>query len=95
MHNINVWLTVQNADDVPQIRELLAEAGRLSRAEPGCLRFDVFHSNSETTKFLLCEQWQSQTAWEEHRTREAYTRIYTPQVLPRVTREAHRCDLLQ
>ena len=31
----NIWLTVKDAKDIPEIRELLREQGRLSRAEPG------------------------------------------------------------
>jgi quinol monooxygenase YgiN len=94
MHCLNVWLTVKEASNVAQVRGLLGEAGRLSRAEPGCLRFDVYHSDSDPTRFLLCEHWETKAAWEAHRTGKAYTEIYQPQVLPLVTREAHPSTLV-
>ena len=43
---LNVLLTAKDAADVPKIRDLLADACRKSRAEAGCLRFDVYHSTA-------------------------------------------------
>lgn len=91
---VNIWLTVKDRADVPKIRELLAEQGRLSRQEPGCLRFEVYHSQSDETRFLLHEHWESQAAIDEHRKGYAYTQIYQPQVLPKVVREPHPSNLL-
>ena len=86
---LNIWLGVKDPADVEQIRTLLAEQGRLSRQEPGCLRFEVYQSNNDPTRFLLTERWESQAALDKHRTAEAYTTIYQPQVLPLVNREPH------
>jgi quinol monooxygenase YgiN len=94
MHCLNVWLTVTSAADVPEVGRLLAEAARLSRAEPGCLRFEVYHSQADPQRFMLHEHWANKEAWEAHRSERAYTQIYQPQVLPRVTREGHPCTLL-
>lgn len=91
---LNVWLTVQQPDDIAEIRALLAECARLSRAEPGCLRFEVYQSQVDPSRFLLVEHWQSKQAWETHRTADAFTRIYQPEVLPRVHREPHPSELL-
>ncbi|MEQ8785711.1 MAG: antibiotic biosynthesis monooxygenase family protein [Pirellulaceae bacterium] len=95
MFHINVWLTVKDAADAPKVRELLAEACRLSRAEPGCVRFEVFHSQSDAQKFLLCERWESEQAWKEHRNEKAFQEIYLPHVLPLVDREPHISDLVE
>ncbi len=95
MFCINVWLTVNDAKDVPEIRDLLAEAARLSREEPGCLRFEVYHSQSDERVLLLCERWESRTAWEEHRNERAFTEIYEPKVLPRVDRVPHISTLVE
>ena len=92
---LNVILTVKDEADVPQIRELLAEQGRLSRAEPGCLRFEVGHSLNDPKVFLLNERWESQEALDVHRQAEAYTRIYQPQVLPKVDRVPHPAELVE
>ena len=92
---LNVLLTAKDADDVPKIRELLAEAMRKSRAEPGCQRFDVYHSTAEPRRFTLVEHWVDQSAIDQHRLAEAYTTIYKPQVMPLVDREGHPSTLLE
>ena len=91
----NIWLTVKDPADVPAVRDLLAEQGRLSRAEPGCARFEVYHSQAEPTRFLLVERWESQEAVDLHRKARAYTEIYQPQVLTRATREGHVSTLVE
>lgn len=92
---VNIVLTVNDENDVAEIRGLLAEQGRLSRAEPGCARFEVYHSQNDNTVFLLSERWESQEALDVHRTAKAYTEIYHPQVLPRVTRVPHVSELVE
>jgi quinol monooxygenase YgiN len=95
MHSINVILTVKNESDIERVGELLRQAGRLSRAEPGCRMFEVCHSQNDTRVFLLIERWESKQAWEVHRTAQAYTTIYQPQVLPLVERVPHVADILE
>lgn len=92
---LNVLLTAKNPADVPTIRDLLTQAMRKSRAEPGCLRFDVYHSTAEPRRFTLIEHWASQAAVDAHRLAEAYTTIYKPQVMPLVDREGHPSTLLE
>lgn len=95
MYCLNVRLKVNDPADVPAVREWLTQAGRLSRQEPGCLRFDVYHSETDKTQFLLCEHWADKSCLDVHRTGKAYTEIYQPQVIPRVHREAHVAALLE
>lgn len=95
MFCINVLLTVKNAADVPEIEGLLAQCGRLSRAEPGCLRFEIYHSQSDPKVFLLCERWESEAVWQEHRQREAVQTIYLPRVIPKVDRVPHVSTLVE
>jgi quinol monooxygenase YgiN len=91
---LNIWLTVKDAADVPKVSELLAEQARLSRQEPGCVRFEVYQSSNDPTRFLLTERWESQAALDAHRTAKAYTTVYHPQVLPLVNREPHPSKLV-
>jgi quinol monooxygenase YgiN len=91
---INVILTVHDRAQVETVRGLLVEAARNSRQEPGCKRFEVYHSTAEETKFLLNEHWESQEAIDAHRKGFAYTQIYQPKVLPLVTREGHPSNLV-
>ena len=86
---LNIWLTVKDPADVEKVRDFLAEQGRLSRQEPGCLRFEAYQSQNDAAKFLLNEWWESQAALDRHRTAKAYTTIYQPQVMPLVERDGH------
>jgi quinol monooxygenase YgiN len=92
---LTILLTVKDATDVPKVRELLGAAMRKSRTEPGCLRFDVYHSTAEPRRFTLVEHWAGQEALEAHRLAEAYTTIYKPHVMPLVDREGHPSTLLE
>jgi quinol monooxygenase YgiN len=91
---LNVVLSVKDRSDVETVRSLLTEAGRHSRQEPGCSRFEVYHSTADDTKFILNEHWESQDAIDGHRKAFAYTQIYQPKVIPLVTREGHPSNLL-
>ena len=92
---LTVLLTAKSPDDIPCIRDHLAQAMRSSRREPGCLRFDVYHSSAEPRRFTLVEHWSSQEALDAHRLAEAYTQIYKPHVMPLVDREGHPGTLLE
>ena len=92
---VNVLLTVKEAGDAEEIRGLLAEQRRQSLLEPGCRRFEVYHSQSDPKVFLLNEHWESQEALDAHRKGKAYTEIYQPKVLPRVERTPHPSVLVE
>lgn len=94
MISLMVLLKVNDPGDVAAVGELLSQAGALSRQEPGCLRFEVYHSQSDPARYFLCEHWASQEALDAHRKAPAYTTIYQPQVLPKVEREGHPCTRL-
>jgi quinol monooxygenase YgiN len=91
---LNIWLTVKDRADIETVCELLKEQGRRSREEPGCARFEVYHSTADDTRFLLNEHWESPEAVDGHRKAYAYTQVYQPKVLPLVTREPHPSNLL-
>jgi quinol monooxygenase YgiN len=90
----NIWLTVKEPANVDKVRELLTQQAQLSREEPGCVRFEVYQSQNDATRFLLCERWETQESLDVHRTAHAYTTIYQPQVLPLVIREPHPSHLI-
>ena len=92
---LNILLTAKNEADIPRLRDLLVEAMRMSRAEAGCLRFDVYQSTAEPRRFTLVEHWADQAAVDAHRLAPAYTTIYKPQVMPLVDREGHPSTLLE
>ena len=92
---LNVLLLVKDPSHVAEVREHLSKAMRLSRREPGCLRFDVYHSHQELRRFVLIEHWASQEALDAHRLAEAYTTIYKTHVMPLIEREGHPATLLE
>ena len=95
MFCITVILKVTDAADVSEVRESLRKAGQMSRAEPGCARFEVGHAHDDPQIFILCEQWESKADWEQHKLAEAFTTIYQPLVLPKVERTPYFCDLVE
>ena len=94
MLHLNVLLTVKDRKDIETVKNLLIEAAGHSRSEPGCARFEVYHSTADDTKFILNEHWESQQAIDGHRQGHAYTQIYQPRVIPLVTRDGHPSNLL-
>ena len=92
---VHIHLTVKDKADIDKVAKLLTEAGRLSRQEPGCARFEVYHSTADENRFFLVEYWESQEAIDGHRKGVPYTTIYQPQVLPLVVREPHPSKLLE
>ena len=95
MFHINVWLTVKDPANVATVRGLIPELVRLSRSEPGCVRYDVFHSEADPRKFLLAECWAQKSDWETHRSARSFTEIYSPKVIPLVDREPHISTLIE
>lgn len=89
----NVLLSVKNTADIDRVLGLLREHARMSRAEPGCERFEVYQSEAEPTQIFLIERWLDESAMAEHRAAEAMQTIYLPQVIPLVERSPHpsRC----
>jgi quinol monooxygenase YgiN len=90
----NVLLTVNREEDVEQVGELLAEQARRSSEEPGCVRFEVYHSQADRLHFLLVEQWQTQQDLDLHKQAKAFTELYIPKVIPLVSRVPHPSGLL-
>lgn len=94
MVDLTVVLTARESSSVPELRELLLQQARLSREEPGCVRFEVYESTSVPDTFILIERWESQQALDVHRTATGFTTVYAPRVLPLVDRIPYVCRQL-
>lgn len=92
---LNVILTVKESADIPVIRDCLQKLAGLSRREPGCLRYEVYHSTNDPRVFILNEHWTDKAAHEQHRNAAGYQTIYAPQVIPRVDRTPHPAELVE
>ncbi len=90
MFNIVVVLTVKNENDIDFIAGCLKKCSEITlREEPGCRKFEVYHSEASSSLFILCEEWERKEDWEEHRQKRAFQEIYLPKVLPLVERVPH------
>lgn len=56
-------------DRVEAVSTALPEHIRLTRAEPGCIRFDVVRSAGQPTHFLVSEIFADRSAFEAHQRR--------------------------
>ncbi len=90
-----VVLKAHESSSMERLRELLKEQARLSLAEPGCERFEVYESTSVADTFVLVERWASQQALEVHRTATGFRTVYQPFVLPLVDRTPYICTSIR
>ena len=90
----NVILNVTEPADVNTVASHLKKLAAASLKEPGCERFEVYHSETEPVVFMLIEQWLSQQMLDQHREATAFQSIYIPNVIPLVSRTPHICRLL-
>jgi quinol monooxygenase YgiN len=91
---LNVVLTVKAAADIAFVRSTMTELGRLARKDAGCVRFEVYHSQSHTSTFFLVEQWEDEASLDAHRKTKAFTETYMKTVVPKLERVPHVCELL-
>jgi quinol monooxygenase YgiN len=64
--NVLVWLRAKKGKEVPLERQLRTLV-TASRAEPGCLAFDLHRSADEPGDFFLHEIWRDEAALADHR----------------------------
>ncbi len=56
---------------LPAVRAALADHIALTRAEPGCLRFDVTEDLTHPDRFQVSELFASRAAFDAHQVRSA------------------------
>jgi quinol monooxygenase YgiN len=64
--NVVVWLRAKKGKEVPLERQLRTLV-TASRAEPGCLAFELHHSADQPGDFFLHEIWSGEAALASHR----------------------------
>ena len=92
---LNVVLTVKDAADIAFVRSTMTELGRLAHTDAGCVRFEVYHSQSDPRVFFLNEQWKDAASLDAHRKTKPFVETYLPKVVPKLERVPHPCDLLE
>jgi quinol monooxygenase YgiN len=92
---LNVILTVKEEANISEVRDLLVQQSEMTLKEPGCVRFEVYHSESDPKIFILNERWASAEALDVHRNAEACSTIYFPKVVPLCDRVPHPSTLVE
>ena len=90
----NVILRAIEASDIDELKRLLTTQAEVSLTEPGCERFEVYHSEAEPEIFLLIEWWATQEDLDAHRATSHFVSVYRPRVMPLVERFSHPCQRL-
>jgi len=67
---VNVVLTVREEADIPLVIRLLADQGRLSRQEPGCISHGFAEDVMAPGTFVFVERWRDMAAVQEHFAKE-------------------------
>ncbi len=84
------------AGKVDETKRTLRSLRDASRAEPGCLCFDVSQSVDDAATFVLYEEWRDQAALDEHYQTEHFNRFGVNGIRTlAVNRLAHRCAPLE
>ncbi len=63
------FLICRSMDEADRAARLLPDHLRLTRAEPGCLRFDVVRSMADPLRFAVFETFTDRAAFEAHQAR--------------------------
>lgn len=54
------------ADQIDRVRTELEKLVPITRAEKGCLQYDLHHDNENPAHFLFYENWESRELWQDH-----------------------------
>jgi quinol monooxygenase YgiN len=67
------FLLCRSLEEADRVAALLPEHIRLTRAEPGCLRFEVWRSHADPCRFAVSESFRDRAAFTAHQARAADT----------------------
>ena len=75
MIRVNSFFELTPGCDMAEIGALLSELAEKSRADAGCVGYDVMCSLSNPRAMMFCETWQSRQALDAHAATPHFTRI--------------------
>lgn len=53
-------------DRIEQLKTVLSQLVTPTRAETGCLQYDLFQNQQDPTDFTFIEEWETETALSNH-----------------------------
>ncbi len=66
---------IAKPDGIEKMKELLSAMVKPSKAEDGCIFYEIFQYQNRPEKFMAVETWRDDTALDGHRASEHY-KIY-------------------
>jgi quinol monooxygenase YgiN len=76
------WVAKDGEADT--VAEILRQATTLSRAEPGCLQYDVHRDRDDPNRFVLFERYVDEAALEAHGASPHFQELVIDGALPRL-----------
>ena len=64
-----------NPDDLPQVRTLCETLVAATRAEEGCIQYDLLENAQDPAQLTILETWASQQALDVHSATKHFTDI--------------------
>ena len=82
------WVAKEGEADA--VGRPLAQAIPLSRAEPGCLQYDVYRDRDDPNRFFLFERYVDEAALEAHGASPHFQELVIEGALPRLASRERR-----
>jgi quinol monooxygenase YgiN len=55
-----------NANNIELVKAELLKLIKITRAEAGCINYDLHQDNDNPAHFLFYENWESRELWQDH-----------------------------
>ncbi|QQS55204.1 MAG: antibiotic biosynthesis monooxygenase [Candidatus Competibacteraceae bacterium] len=55
-----------NPDQIDRVKAELEKLVPITRAEKGCLQYDLHRDNEDPAHFMFFESWESRELWQAH-----------------------------
>ena len=68
----DTYVYVRGAQALPEVQARLAELRVPSRAEPGCIQYDLHRDRKDADLIYMIEQWRDEAALAEHEASEHF-----------------------
>ncbi|WP_375229032.1 putative quinol monooxygenase [Roseobacter sp. S98] len=67
MAKLTIFANIKaNPDKVDLVRQELLRLIDITRAEPGCINYDLHQDNENPAHFMFYENWESRELWQTH-----------------------------
>lgn len=57
---------ISNPDKIDLVKAELEKLVAITRAEEGCIQYDLHQDNENPTYFMFYENWESRELWQTH-----------------------------